>query len=162
MPVRINPMLDISLARLGVETGRRVEMLLGHSLFLQFATGIDHQAQVLTLARYHEPGALETEMFVGYGIWLVGSPLPGAAPRVAALAHGMEAQQAGIDIGDVIVGIDGRDTVSMTAVELDVALRVGAQGQTIELEVADVMQDGLRQSPPRRVALTKRDLLPAQ
>ncbi len=161
VPVRIHPELDTALARLSVEAGRRVEMLLGHSFLLNFATGIDYPARVLTLARYDDPGPLETEMFVSYGIWLVGSPFAGGAPRVAGLVHGSEAEAAGLGIGDAVLTLDHRDATSMTTVELDIALRSGPQGQTIELEVVDSTFAEQRRPVARHITLTKRDLLPA-
>ncbi|MCH9681580.1 MAG: aspartyl protease family protein [Deltaproteobacteria bacterium] len=159
-PVRINPDLDAALARLSVETGQRVELLLGHSVLLQFAVGIDYGRERLTLARYVDDRPLETEMFESFGVWLASAD-QGCWP-VVAVAHGTEAHRSGIDVGDCLLSIDGRTAEQMTDVERDIALGSARIEDSLTVTVSDEPTDGGRKLPARAVRLTKRDLLPRQ
>lgn len=158
VPVRINPELDTSLARLSVETDRQVEMLLGHSVLLNFMTGLDYAGSTLTLARYIDPGQLETEMFQNFGIWLARSIGEGHERcfPLTALALDSEAEHAGLSIGDCVLALDGLSAADMGRNEGQAMLQRAELGATIRVTVLPASDANER----RTVALTKRDLLP--
>lgn len=163
VPVRVNPALDTAFARLSVETGEKVELLLGHSFLLYFMTGVDYDGPSLTLARYSAPRTIETEMFESFGIWLVGSNEErGSCLPVVALAQGGEADRAGIDLGDCVIELDGRDGATLTDADVDLVLRQPALGEALSMVVLDTPAEGGRQTAPRPVTLTKASLLPAR
>ena len=159
VPVNIDSMLDTSLARLSVETDRRVEMLLGHSALLNFMTGVDYGKATLTLARYTDPGPLETEMFQNFGIWLadaVGEGVESCFP-ITALVHGSEAELAGLGIGDCVMAIDGRPVAEMSTYEGELTLQRAEIGDTKLF----TLRTGVGENESRTVALVKHDRLPS-
>ncbi len=158
VPVRMNHHLDVPLARLSVETNRKVELLLGHSFMLHFMVGIDYDAPSVMLARYSDPAPVETEMFEGFGIWLFPPRDGSSCIPVVALAHGSDADDAGIDVGDCLLEIDGVDGAAIG--DVDLVLRRAPLGQVMEVTVLDTPAPGGRVTAPRSVSLTKRDLLP--
>lgn len=160
VPVRVRPDVDTALARLSVETGHRVELLLGHSFLLHFMTGVDYDHGVLTLARYSQQVPVETEMFESFGVW-ISEPVPDSRCRfVTALAHGSSASEAGLGVGDCIVTIDGRESSEWSESELMVRLEGAQLGSTLELTVIGVPEEGAETPPPRAVTIEKVDLLP--
>lgn len=161
VPVRVDPELDTDLARLRVETGEKVELLIGHSFLLYFVTGVDYPGSSLTLARYDVPPPIETEMFEGFGLWLQGaSPEHGRCLPVVALAHDGPADHAGVDIGDCVIELDGRDGSTLTDVDVERMLGEVPLGHPLEMTVLDTPAEGGREAPPRVVTLTKTNFLP--
>lgn len=161
VPVRVNAAIDTALARLSVETNQKVELLIGHSYLLHFMTGVDYDHPALTLARYSTPRPVETEMFEGFGIWLFGATEGTSCLPVVAMAHGGEAERAGIDVGDCVLELDGRDGASMTDADVSLVLRQAELGQALSMTVLDSPIAGARRTSPRAVTLTKTNLLPA-
>lgn len=163
VPVRVNPELDTALARLSVETGETVELLVGHSFLLYFMTGVDYPGSSLTLARYVDPPRIETEMFEGFGLWLAGATEGhGSCLPVIALAHDGPADLAGMDIGDCVIELDGHDGATLTDTDVERIMDEAPLGRPLEMTVLDAAGDGSRQTPARAVILTKVDLLPAR
>lgn len=165
VPVRVDPRLDVAFARLEVETGHRVELLLGHSFLLHFVLGVDHPSSTLTLARFSAPRDVETEMFESVGVWLLDAVETSGCLAVGALAHGSEAEAAGVDVGDCVVEVDGTVVTRETAAQTQQALEEAEVGRVVRLTVVDALAvvdgDAHAESgaPPRVVELTKHDLL---
>lgn len=160
VPVRVNPAVDTALARLSVETGQRVEMLLGHSFLLHFMAGVDYASATLTLAPYADELPVETEMFESFGLWLANLGPEYNCLRVVALAHGTDAQAAEIDVGDCIVELDGLAASELSDTALTIRMQGSELGDELDVAVVDSPGEGARVSQPRMVTLEKIDLLP--
>lgn len=165
VPVRVNPALDTALARLRVETNRDVELVLGHSLLLHFAVGLDHANERLTLARYTVPRAVETEMFETFGFWFSDNRETHGCLGIGLVAETPEIAAAALEPADCVLAIEG---VSIMDMSFEDALRMvegAAIGDELEFTIVDDFRPGepsgaAWNSPPRTVTLAKRDLLP--
>ncbi len=101
---------------------------------LHFMVGIDYDARSVTLGRYVDRALVETEMFEGFGISLFPPADDSSCVPVVVLAYGSEADEAGIDVGDCLLQIDGVDGAAVP--DLDLLLRRAALGKVMEVVLA--------------------------
>jgi hypothetical protein len=94
--------LGSSLARLHLETGRRVEMLLGQSLLHQFAVAFDYS--IPTVAVGDREGASTDLEPIGLGLGVV---VDGDCFAPVWLVVDGPASRAGVDLLACVTGIDG-------------------------------------------------------
>jgi hypothetical protein len=95
---------DEVFAKLQIETGRRVELILGHSFLADHVTEIDHGQGVLALYPY--PGGENPfeSWFVSVGLTLRQGD---ACFDVVEVAAGSDAETHGLVPGDCVVAVDG-------------------------------------------------------
>ena len=167
LPVLFDSGVDVDLARLSVEVGRTVDMLIGHSLLLHFAAKFDYPAQTLSLARYDNPPLSHTEIFQSFGVWL-GNWSEAAAEagidcvELEVVARVAMTTQAELEAGDCIYAVEGETTSERSASELFRPLLTAPIGTSLEFGVFDAPQGDapLDPSSARSVTLTMQDLLP--
>ena len=100
-----NADLDAGLARLQVETGERVEMLLGQSVLQRFVTEFSVDPPTLKLRQY-EPPAGDPYPVPQTGVGFSFSQTE-ACPMVDSIVSGTPVDNSGLHLGDCIVSING-------------------------------------------------------
>jgi hypothetical protein len=95
---------DEVFAKLQIETGRRVELILGHSLLADHVTEIDHGKGVLALYPYAGGENPFESWFVSIGLALRQGD---ACFDVVEVEAGSDAALHGLAPGDCIVAVDG-------------------------------------------------------
>ncbi|HUS66666.1 MAG TPA: hypothetical protein VMZ28_19145 [Kofleriaceae bacterium] len=94
--------LGPSLSRLHVETGRRVEMLIGHSLLEQFAVAIDHAGPSVSLVE--RAGFVAAPATIGVGLLVRDD---GTCFQPISVVRNAPAAAAGVALDSCVVAIDG-------------------------------------------------------
>jgi hypothetical protein len=124
------------LKALGDMMGRKIDGIMGFTLFARYKTTIDYQAHLMTFEpvdyevrdlvkdlqdRMLGPKVARHRVLAPLGLWGIrlGAPIGGIdAPGVpiAAVIAGSPAEKGGLKPGDVITTLDGRWTASITDV----------------------------------------------
>ena len=136
--------MDPAFARLHVETGRRVEVLLGHSFLRRFVTEIDFRVPSVDLHRLDDP-PLDLDRFETFGVWLSVSD---DCWTVSRLVRDSSLAREGLRVGDCIGAINGAARSDLSEVEarsadlvigteLTLSVRRGAENQTYIARVED-------------------------
>lgn len=94
--------LGPSLSRLHIETGRRVEMLIGHSLLEQFAVAIDHAGPSVSLV--DRAGFVAAPATIGVGLLVRDD---GTCFRPVSVVRHAPAATAGVALDSCVVALDG-------------------------------------------------------
>lgn len=149
-----------ALARLHVETGVRVELLLGTSFLANYVTSIDHSQPAMTLYPYPDRSYLrQVSRVQGLGIarfeGLGGAvlELDEACYRVIGMARGHRAEAQGLRLDDCITSIAGFDRALAPQARQYLAER--ALGDAIRVEI-------LRAGETLEMELELEDILPSQ
>jgi C-terminal processing protease CtpA/Prc len=116
------------------ELGRPMDGLLGGSFLREFLVTIDYPQGKLQLQRYVPPAAIKDE-FKRVGIEL-GTGSGAHAYAVAVVYPGSDAEAKGINMGDVLVSVDGQDLDNLDPISADESLD-GAVGTTKQITLAD-------------------------
>ena len=106
--------MDPALSRLHVETGRRVEVLLGHSFLRRFVTEIDMSSCASIKLHAIEPQELELDDFESFGFFASVSE---ECWDVTAVVRDSTIARDGLVAGDCIVAIDDVPRTDMTETE---------------------------------------------
>ena len=130
---------DSALARLQVETGERVEVLLGHSVLQRFVTEFSVDPPTLKLREYEPP---RDDPFpvpqTGLGFGLVSDA---SCFSVTSLIQDTPVAARGLQLGDCVTHIDGhqtfspeaKDRVRTTSLGDEVVLTIEREGEPFEL-----------------------------
>jgi predicted aspartyl protease len=131
LPIIVGHHLETPLARLHVDTGVRIEVLLGHSFLLYYASAFDYREPSFKLYPYLHADHVSTESFVGIGFRLVEDV---ACWRVERMVLG-KADLADISIGDCVVSIDDLHAGETTFTQVQQHLRDLTPGAQVSIDV---------------------------
>ncbi len=118
---------------LGEALGKPIDGLVGHSFFARYKTTIDYQAKTMDFEpvenevrdifqelpqRLAGPKVARRIVLDPGGLWgfLVGAPEGSDAPGVPVtmVRQGTPAAEAGLEVGDILMNLDGRWTLSIS------------------------------------------------
>ncbi len=138
-------------AKLQVETGRRVEMLVGWSHLESFVVDVDVATPALVLYPYTEP--TPPRRLFGNGMVLRdGDDDDSGCWVVTRVYQGLPADLAGIDAGDCVVSYDGDGPTERTAASvntdptspIEVMVAQGDRVIRVQLNVVEMLAGGAR------------------
>lgn len=142
--------VDESLfAKLQVETGRRIEVLLGWSSLDDFAIEIDADSPSLHLHPYLDPP--EPRTVHGTGMLLEADD--DDCYRVVTLYEEQPAAAAGVQLGDCVTSVNGENPGERSAAELNAAMVTSDLGTTFDVVIAGAQHE-------TSVTLEVTDMLP--
>ncbi|GAB4561622.1 MAG: hypothetical protein Tsb0020_09240 [Haliangiales bacterium] len=125
----LNERLGEAFARLHVETGIRVDMLVGHSFLEYFATTFDFERERLRLYPYHNADHVNLSDFIGHGVQF---ELEDECFRVSSVAITHIDQLA---LGDCVVAIAEFPPTSEALPPLNDFLRNLRYGDVFDVQV---------------------------
>lgn len=149
VPFIVREELSTSLARLHIETGIRVEMLLGHSFLMHFVTAIDYPEKSMRLFRYHDQSHVNTDNFdvlaLEFRVTESCFEVTGIAPEVLPeLALG----DCVVKIAEFPFGASDPDEIVTYMQSLEIGdpvsidvVREGGVVETVVLEVIDLLPE---------------------
>jgi hypothetical protein len=125
-----NVVIDMSLHKVGALAHAAPAGNIGSGLLKRFTVTFDYGGGHI----YFEPNA-RTALGDAYdrsGLWINAAP---SGFRVDGVVAGSPAAQAGIDVGDIIVNLEGKPAVSLGLAEVRDLLRDSAAGTVIKMTV---------------------------
>lgn len=123
---------DASFAKLQVETGVRVEVLLGQSWFREFVTHFDWRASRMVLHPYASPDPAQPTEWLGLGFEMEAD---GSCFVIRNLIADSSAEGAGLTVGDCLLTIDGATPVDRSVAEVVEAWRQTEIGTSVPVQV---------------------------
>jgi len=117
-------------AILSAEVGLQIQMLVGGSFLRHFAVKVDYEEGRLNLARYQNQDHVSSDEYVGPGFSFCASAQSGDHV-VVDVYQGTDAQTQGVQPGEVLQAVDGKQVTGMTQAQvLDLMRKVSVGSKT--------------------------------